>query len=90
MKTEGLEFLESLRKRLNWTGKYCEEHKNVKIYKCTAEDCTGCDVKDICNNRLRCGECDINYLKAKTNGKINWWCKTGRQEAEEREKEKAK
>lgn len=53
-----------------------------------------CDLRDFCNNRMRCAECDREHLEKKVIDYQNWWQSCGRGDAknrffEKRKKEKA-
>jgi hypothetical protein len=83
-----------------WSGEYCIHHNSSEIYLCSKHHCTeyylsrnfdgdvirvdSCEVIEICNGGRRCGECDINYLNAKTKGKISHWINVVKKNAEER------
>jgi hypothetical protein len=45
-----------------WLDKFCAKHPKIRLYKCQSRICTACNVRGFCNQGIRCGRCDIDYL----------------------------
>lgn len=95
MNTEEIKNIFQNKLNNKWTGKYCEYHPKQKLYKCESNKCNEiywtadnmgipiekylCDVRNVCNDRIRCAECDTNYLRTIDNAKIRNWCTVERE-----------